>query len=354
MTIPDGGVELPRFGPGGEGRDGLVAAVDRWVRSDALRRLADASGWDWPGDDEPLDAALAALATASADWDFRRRLFEQGERHALTTVPAEVAGTVVDEPLIAGAAAELGLAGAVCLTGPFTHVVVLGGMARACLNRAGEAKRRLDAGVGATTVSLLSAHRRLRGKEPGEVTELGWGDLTLESEAAVAAMRDTFGLARTPDEDVTSWWEGDAPPVPAGYDPSEDDREVTWPQEWPRRLSWFDRRWYLPGRTVEVIAAPSTLPLARRTNTADQLAWWAERTGIEPEHNVLVVTTDHYVPAQHFDAVRVLGLDVGCGVATCGVEWKAGGPFRGAAYLQEVRSALLAAGRLLAATGADG
>jgi hypothetical protein len=357
MTIPDGGVPLPRFGPGGVGREGLVDALDSWVRSDAMRRLADASGWAWPGDDVPLDEALGALVAASAAWDFRKRLFESGERHALTSIPAEVGGDTLDEGLIAAAAADLGLAGAACDTGAFTHVAALGGMARACLNRAREAKARLDAAGGeATTVALLSAHRPLAGKEPGEAAELGWGDLSLESEAAVAAMRDVFGPAVEPEEVVASWWDGDAPPTPDGYLPSAADRDATWPDEWRRRLSWSQRRWHAgggQGLRVEVVAAPSATPLARRTNTADQLAWWAERVGLGPEHHVLLVTTDHYVPAQHFEAVRALGLDVGCGVATCGVEWRPTGPYQGAAYLQEVRSALLAAERLLGAVRED-
>jgi hypothetical protein len=128
-----------------------------------------------------------------------------------------------------------------------------------------------------------------------------------------------------------------------------DVRAAAWADEWPRRNSWAYRRWDVGGRTFEVAAAPSSDPRARRTDTPDQLAWWSERIGVGLDDDVLLVTTDHYVPAQHFHGLWSLGLARGCGVGTCSVEWQPKGPYRGAAYLQEVRSALLAAQRLLAA-----
>jgi hypothetical protein len=294
---------------------------------------------------------VAQLVSLSADWDFRRKLFDRGERHQLTEIEAEVNGKVLDETMIAGAAAALGLAGTKRPAGPFTHITVLGGMAGACLNRAHEAARRLAEERQARTVCLVTAHRPLAGAEQADSRTRGWGELALESEAAVAAMRDVFSLPDHPDAEEVHWWKGDVPPVPDHFMSRADSdvRTGSWADEWPRRNSWAYRRWDVGGRTFEVAATPSSDPLARRTDTPDQLAWWSERVGVGPDDDVLLVTTDHYVPAQHFHGLWSLGLARGCGVGTCSVEWEPKGPYRGAAYLQEVRSALLAAQRLMAA-----
>ena len=348
-------------------REAIVGALDRWVRADALHRLASASGWPWP--EGPLPATLAELARRSAGWDFRVRIAAEAaatgaERHALTSIPAEVGGKVLDEELVVAAAADLGLAGGgPPLTGPFTHVVVLGGMVSAYRRRTAEGAR-LAREAGIDRVAVLSAHRPLAGNEPTDAVDAGWGDMELESEAAAAAARQLLPPADGADAHATGaadvgiavgtatgtkvateiFWHPDDGSTPEGLDPAEHQR----------RRSWSAHRWTTAdGVDVEVVVAPSTEPLERRTNTSDQLAFWAERAGIDETHELLLVTTDHYVPAQHFEALRTLALPRGCGISTTGVEWQpAGAGLRGAAYLQEVRSALLSAERLLNAAEA--
>lgn len=348
-----------------------MGALDRWVRADALHRLASASGWPWP--EGPLPATLAELARRSADWDFRAQIAAEAEatgaeRHALTSIPAEVNGEVLDEASVVAAATELGLAGGgPPLTGPFTHVVVLGGMVSAYRRRTAEGAR-LAREAGIDRVVVLSAHRPLAGNEPADAVDAGWGDMELESEAAAAAACELFPPAdatridagagpagttatgatgATGEVETEIFWHPDDGTTPDGLDPAEHQR----------RRSWSTRRWTTAGGLhVDVVVAPSTEPLERRTNTSDQLAFWAERAGIDAPHELLLVTTDHYVPAQHFEALRTLSLPRGCGISTTGVEWQpAGAGLRGAAYLQEVRSALLSAERLLnAAEGLAG
>jgi hypothetical protein len=53
---------------------------------------------------------------------------------------------------------------------------------------------------------------------------------------------------------------------------------------------------------------------------------------------VLVVTTDLFVPFQHCDAVRLLGLPYGCAVETVGFDTST--TVRTFELLQEVRSAI--------------
>lgn len=109
---------------------------------------------------------------------------------------------------------------------------------------------------------------------------------------------------------------------------------------------------------AEVICAGRGEP-ATRANTADTYDAWRAADPVDHE-TVLIVTTDIYVPFQHFDAVRKLGLASACSVETIGVPAGFELPngyrvsFTLAHYLQEVRSAIRSLRRLLAAVDGDG
>ena len=90
----------------------------------------------------------------------------------------------------------------------------------------------------------------------------------------------------------------------------------------------------------------------RRVNTPDQLRYWASRNGIGRDDRVPLLTTQIYAPFQQFSGLQVLGIERGCAV-WCGVDaensFLPGVSFTGRSYLQEIRSALLAAARLMTA-----
>jgi hypothetical protein len=71
---------------------------------------------------------------------------------------------------------------------------------------------------------------------------------------------------------------------------------------------------------VEVVIAASDMPEDRRAKTGDQLQYRADLAGIGHEHDVLILTTQIYVPYQHLVATRGLGLERGCAVYSCGVD----------------------------------
>jgi hypothetical protein len=81
-----------------------------------------------------------------------------------------------------------------------------------------------------------------------------------------------------------------------------------------------------------------------RANTGDSLVAWA--TSVEPtptRARLLLVTTDVFVPFQHCDAVRLLGLPYGCTIDTIGHDTAANPwvrPTRPFLVLQEIRSAI--------------
>lgn len=309
----------------------LIAELDAWVSSPAMRALVAASGWSWPAGD--VHEVVSDLASRSNAWDFRAG----GERHGLTERNDAFARLGFSEDFVMDVATALGLAGTAEPEGAYSHVVVLGGMVRACINRSREAAR-LREHLGIESVVVLTAHRPVPGSERSDAVAAGWPRITLESEAAEAAARDAFGASLDPSLTVEEWWNGDD---------SSADVSVEEIAEQRRRRSWMVREYSTSWGSLDVVVAPSRDPATRRANTSDQLRFWAERKGIHSRHRVLLVTTAHYVPFQHFEAVRVLGVGRACGVVTTGTPWTPSGGRRGAPYLQEIRAALCSADRLL-------
>lgn len=323
MPLPAG--EAGRYAPAA-----LDAALRGWATSEPVRALAAASGWRWPAERDTL-ALLGRLAELSADWDFRR----DRERNLIERAPADVNGREMQDSLIIAAARALGLVDAVTVTGRrFSHMVVLSGLVSACVNRTHRAAELLRGGLAADAVVVLGAHRELGGAEPQQAADSGLGDLTDEAEVIVAATRKAFGLGRPQAQESQPLAD---PGQPAAF-------HAAWARyQWP---------------SVEVVIAPSGEPGRRRANTADQLRHWAGPAGIGHEHSLLIVTTQIYVPYQHLESLRTLGLERGCGVYSCGVDAASAllprtTPFGGRDYLQEIRSALRAAAGLLRAARLD-
>jgi hypothetical protein len=292
-----------------------------------VRALASASGWDWPAEKDTLDL-LERLADLSADWDFRKNR----ERNFIEATLAEVNGRKIPGDLVIAAARALGLVDAVAVTGrKFSNLLVLSGLVSACINRTHRAAELIRGGLAVDAVVVLGAHRALGGAEPQQAAEAGLGDLADEAEVIVAATQKAFGLGAP-----LAAWESQ---------PAADPSHLTTFHAASAHYQWL---------SVEVIIAPSVEPDSRRANTADQLRHWADKAGVSSEHDVLILTTQIYVPYQHIETIRVLGLERGCGVYSCGVDAASSvlpraTPFGGRDYLQEIRSALRAAPVLLRA-----
>ena len=216
-------------------------------------------------------------------------------------------------------------------------MLILGGLARACLARPLAAARLLSGGVEAGAVTALGGFRELRGDEVGLVEQVapeqaGTQAVDDEFDAMDVGVRLAFGLG--------------AP---------DDEREMRADTPFG---SWRVHEYRTAaGLPVFVVAAPSSEPGVRRTNTPDSYEWFAtELVGLQPGQRLLLVTSDIYVPFQHADALRVLGLPYEVRVETMGIQPGDLDPrltqaFSADAYLQEVRSTIMAFGRLLAAIG---
>ncbi|MER7168439.1 hypothetical protein ABT336_20520 [Micromonospora sp. NPDC000207] len=316
--------------------DDLRAEVTGWATSTAMRDLVECFGQRWPsgdGDgDGDVDVVLAGLEEISArHWDFR------GGRERAAAVPGEFSDGVADR--VWAAADALGLRGRNLPDGSaYDHVLIHGGLLRGCLARAGHAADLLDGTVEAGEVCGLGSFRPTTEPELAMAAEAGLGQPADEFDAMDVALRATLPGA-LPDTDSPTTDGTDSPTTVGVGSPTTGADGV------PASHRVREYR-TAGGRRVRVLAAPSSDP-GRRANTADTCTFWADAVGRPaPGQRVLLVTTEHYVPFQHADAIRVLGIPYGCAVETVGVDPTAavhglpGQPLTTGQYLQEIRSAI--------------
>ncbi|MFY1674608.1 hypothetical protein ACN27G_32485 [Plantactinospora sp. WMMB334] len=345
-------VPLPS-GAAGTSRDDLVAGLTDWVRSRPLRDLVAAYGAELPDRMAPAEL-LAWLDDFSArHWDFRRRhgAVERDEVAETALAPAVA-------ELVRTAAEALGLAGPCPVpAGRYDHLLVLGGLARSCLDRTGYAAWLV--GTGTVEVGEVAALGSFRPLRPVEIERLHLpAGRTGGDPAERAARPDSEHVARF--DGGAAWRDAGerAAQLDGGYEVDAMELGIRaafgCPAPVQQRRSTGEithRSWsvavYRPaaGPVVRVLAAPSTEPATRRAHTSDTYHFWAAEVSPAPGARVLVLTSRLYVPFQHCDAIRTLGLGYGCQVETIGLDpglFPGHGPVELGAdrYLQEIRSAI--------------
>ncbi|MFJ8941110.1 AAA family ATPase [Streptomyces sp. NPDC102365] len=224
----------------------------------------------------------------------------------------------------------------------YDHVLLLGGLVRACFNRPGYAAQLLaDGQVRTESVIALGGHRPFRAvpENPAEdeftlATRIGHPELSEEYQALDLGTRLAFNLG---DPEQT---EGER----------HDNIGGTWGVRHYRASD---------GISVRVAAAPSSDPASRRAHTGDTYAFFAEHmTELRPGTRLLLVTTPIYVPSQHFTALHRLALPYGVEVETIGGDPAVADPslsqtFTPTRYLAEVHTALRALDGLAAAVAGE-
>ena len=296
----------------------VPAAIDGWARSTALRELVAAFGdGATPPWDGELGALLGWLEEFSLRWDFRG-----GKERNL------VADQDFDPDvgaLVLRSADALGIVGT--LPPPaasYDHVLILGGLVRACLARPLHAANLLREGtVRAGSVTALGGYRPLRGDELELAADAGHSHLTDEFDAMNAGMRAAFGVE----------------------EPSSDRGE----RSDVVGASWRVVEYEGPDATpLQVVGAPSSEPGVRRANTPDTYAWFAtDLAKLRRGERILVVTSDIYIRFQHADAMRMLALPHGVEIHAVGIQPGDVDPslrqqFAPHNYLQEIRSTIRA------------
>ncbi|HIW64091.1 MAG TPA: hypothetical protein H9881_16675 [Candidatus Stackebrandtia excrementipullorum] len=319
-------IPLPTFGAGGSAAT-VVQDVERWVSSDPIRDLAARFGGT-VDISSPLKTKLdGLLELSSRRWDFRA-----GRERAEAIQPVFDSETA---ELVVRAAVDLGLARD---TWPrfdqYDHVVVLGGLFRTCLARTRYAARLLERGVVAAAVTALGGFRPLTAAETEtQVQGTASSGFDFEIDALVAGLAEAFTV-----DEIES--------VKTGGDPAVD----------PNRAWSVTTLKSGDDIALKAVAAPSSQPEVRRADTADTIRFWVEQVAsLRSSDRVLVVTSPIYVPFQHCDAIRTIGIPFGAGVDTVGLraDWlpRSSVPHSSAParYLQEIRSTLLSMSRLVTA-----
>jgi hypothetical protein len=301
----------------------LLAEIAGWVRSEPMKVLTSHFGATLPGGNLAEQLTYLDEFTASA-WNFRRRVKERNQ------VDAD-AVTGADEELTVAAVDALGLIRPrLPKYRNYDHVVMLGGLVRANLWRTAYAAYLLSHGITTSNVIAISAYRDLAPNDADPASDefrlletFGLPRRNYEWEVMEDGLRRAFSL---PDFNV--------------------ERESDPSAEGPARFRVASAA--ADGRRVSLIVAPALEP-GRRANTADGYRYWADQIEhVKPGERILAVTTCIYVPYQHAIALQHLALPFGCSVDTVGINFSAIGDdpnpqrFRGAHYLLEIRSALLA------------
>lgn len=289
----------------------LADEMNAWLDQPALTAVLDRFGA--PSLSEGLDTVADWTST---HWNFRAGL----ERNFLE--PSSISAE--DDAFVVKAAEDLGLVTPQLpsLT-EYDHVVILGGLVRACVWRTEYTKHLVDTGTAVRNVTAITGRRPIGGNETKLLETLGYPPLIDEAAVMHEALHRSFapdGLTLVAESEpgtaVNSQWS-----VEVG---SADD-----------------------GPLVQFVMAPSSEPGARRANTPDSYKFWAEEVAkLGSGDTVLLVTSQIYMPFQHVDAVRMLGLRYGCRIETVGIDHRAiddrgaGQPFSGVSYLQEINSIL--------------
>jgi hypothetical protein len=305
----------------------ITAEVCAWLTAPPLRELVATFGGDLPETGARPATGVATLVRwlddfSALHWDFRRAGNVERDRVRPPEFDRETAVAVRE------AATALGLASARPPSRDgYDHVLILGGLGRACLQRVAYTADLFRAGLAAPQAAALGSFRPLTGAERAEP---GLADATHEVDAMEVAVRGAFGFHRPP---AIACEDG-----VAGHD------------SWAVRT--FDGT-----PAVHVLAAPSSEPDRRRAHTPDTYEFWARRFRVHAGAHVLIVTSPIYVPFQHCDAIRMLGLPYGAVIETVGFDPARAVPPQPSTaagtdrYLQEIRSTVLSMRRLLSAAG---
>jgi hypothetical protein len=307
-------VSPPAWGKTAKTPQATVASIEMWLGNDPLDALVRKFGGRIP--ECSTAERLEWLEDFSAKhWDFRAGQ----ERNLAARTDFDEATT----SLILDTAAALGLtATTLPQRDSYSHVLILGGLVRACLLRPRYTAELVRGGLKTGSIAALSAYRPLAGDEDDLIEALGLSGKSNEMEAMEAGLAAAFDLREPADER-----RHDAPDSVFGTS--------------------LVRTWHSSGVPVQLVIAPSPEPTVRRANTADTYSYWADSCArIDPNDNLLLVTSSIYLPYQHADAVRMLALPHHCSVETVGISFSEERfgvlrqSFTATNYLQEIRSAI--------------
>ncbi len=273
---------------------------------------------------QSLKDQIRELMEFSSIWDFRGKQKKGDIENARWTVE-NYGFSEQQKDIIMKAANKLGLVGGTMPSKKeYDYVFVLGGARMSCLFRMKYAKQICDIyGIKAKYVVGLAGLREVMDSERN-ATDIYAPKAKTEFDLMRAALFDVFEGVQLRDKEE--------------YNNQNLNN------------SWVVEKYCFEDMPIILLAAPSGEPQMRRANTADTFTFFVERFKVENGSNILLVTSQIYVPYQQLEAIRILGIPHKHSLETIGFpnEWSASlqGLQKPENYLQEIRSVLQSVGRL--------
>ena len=308
----------------------MKAGIEQWLNTPSLHMLVEGFAGSVPEGLGVYDLAKWFL-DFSDTWDFRGRQKQafdgkvgEGVRWLLSS--DDLADEQKQAALSAGLA--LGLMGNdTPALESYDYIWVLGGAKLSCLLRSRLARQTAEnAGALPKAVVMLASMRPI-GDGEREATDTYAPGAGTEFDLFAAAAKIEFGV----DDDFTE----------ERYDDSDNANN-----------SWNVRKYLANGFDLYIIAAPSSEPEKRRANSADTYEFFFDYFKAEEGAEILLATSQIYVPYQHMEAVRTIAIPHRINFDTIGFVPEWGGDLQGmnepSNYLQEIRSTIQAIDRFLA------
>jgi len=307
----------------------ITVNIGKWLSTPGLHELANLFGTDVP---EGLDCRRLSqwFLEFSDIWDFRghqERSFDKkvGEGARWLLDSGELTEKQKETALLA--ASELGLIGnSIPARSDYDYIWVLGGAKLSCLLRSRLAKQTIEStGQTPKAVVMLASMRQI-GDSERMATDTYAPEAVTEFDLFVAAAEKEFGVGESFTEDR--------------YDDASNINS-----------SWIVQKYLKDNLNIYIIAAPSSDPEKRRANSADTYEFFFDYFKIEESSEVLLTTSQIYVPYQHLEAIRTIAIPHQINFDTIGFDPAWGGTLQGMNepqnYLQEIRSTIQAIDRFL-------
>lgn len=328
-------LQCPTSNNKSESMQEMMLTVERWATSAAIRNLIKSFGGAFP-EGLKIPQLMDWLVNFSDRWDYRNL-----QRNKTIKEPWATARWLVKEQdfsyeqkkLIAAAVVELGLVN--IGTPPkdsYDFILILGGGRLANLMRPRLTAHLLNKGYVKTKyIVLLSSMRPVADSERKST--------------------DTYAPGASSEYDLVNAG------AEQSFDIEDDYDERIYKDPINENLNWAVRRYKLKTGLPEVIslAAPSSDPYKRRANSADTFDFFISQHQIQPGNSLLLITSQIYVPYQQLEAIRILAIPHNLNVDTIGYppDWNhnLSGIAQPCQYLQEIRSAIQSAQRLIKLPG---
>lgn len=306
----------------------ILQQLEVWINSSELANIVASFGGSLPTD-LTLEGKIAWLLEFSERWDYRRKQKTRDKstgENARWKVSNENI-TIEQEKAVHDAVFRLGLISVqVPECKSFDYILVLGGARFSCLYRPQYVEYLLKNDIVKTKEIIL-----LSGMRP-----------VLDSEREAT---DTYAPQALTEFDL----------INSGAETSLHLKKIFFEERYHNEninLNWAIRK-YQTANSISITSysGPSSEPETRRANSSDTYEFFIEKKNVQSGSRLLLVTSQIYVPYQQIEAVRTLGIPYRLYIETVGfpTEWgkKLQGMMETANYLQEIRSAIQAADRVV-------